>query len=228
MNKNKNRQLQELQQILQKIQKQIAQAQRLLQEILSPIKIKTAIQSIKNEADHDAITQDSQINETEPFHVEKYPTGEEVIEGVFNGFAMIGPSGREYQIPENYVSKSKLVEGDLLKLTITPQGRFIYKQIGPVERETKRGALLYKETEDQYCVLADGLEYKILRASVTYYQGKHGDEVVILLPRGRTAIWAALDNVVKALPESEEIKDTDKLETDEQMGKKEVEKLEEI
>ena len=54
-----------------------------------------------------------------------------IIEGVFDGQIMIGPDGKNYPVPANYASKSKLVEGDLMKLTITPDGKFLYKQIGP-------------------------------------------------------------------------------------------------
>lgn len=48
---------------------------------------------------------------------------------------MIGPDGKTYPVPANYASKSKLVEGDTLKLTIATNGSFIYKQIGPIERK---------------------------------------------------------------------------------------------
>src|SRR5690606_2361075 len=45
-----------------------------------------------------------------------------VIEGVFDGQTMIGPDGKTYPVPANYASKSKLVEGDILKLTIADDG----------------------------------------------------------------------------------------------------------
>ena len=57
-----------------------------------------------------------------------------IIEGVFDGQIMIDQDGKNYPVPANYASKSKLVEGDIMKLTITPEGKFLYKQIGPVER----------------------------------------------------------------------------------------------
>jgi hypothetical protein len=41
-----------------------------------------------------------------------------VIEGIFDGQIMIGPDGKNYPVPANYASKSKLVEGDIMKLTI--------------------------------------------------------------------------------------------------------------
>ena len=59
-----------------------------------------------------------------------------IIEGIFDGQIMIGPDGKNYPVPANYASKSKLVEGDIMKLTITDDGKFLYKQIGPVERKT--------------------------------------------------------------------------------------------
>ena len=73
--------------------------------------------------------------------------GGKVIEGVFDGQMMLGPDGKNYPIPANYASKSKLVEGDILKLTITEDGGFIYKQIGPVER--KQIILLMEDITEQ-------------------------------------------------------------------------------
>ena len=65
-----------------------------------------------------------------------------VIEGDFDGQMMIGPDGKNYPVPANYASKSKLVEGDMLKLTIADDGSFIYKQIGPTERRQIIGTLV--------------------------------------------------------------------------------------
>jgi hypothetical protein len=64
-----------------------------------------------------------------------------IIEGVFDGQVMIGPDGKSYPVPANYASKSKLVEGDILKLTIADDGGFIYKQIGPIPRRQIIGTL---------------------------------------------------------------------------------------
>jgi hypothetical protein len=122
--------------------------------------------------------------------------GERVIEGVFNGEKMIGADGKEYAIPLNYASKSKLVEGDLLKLTITSNGSFVFKQIGPIDRKTLVGELV-SLGENQYTVLADNKTYKILTASVTFYKGQPGDEVIIIVPRDGSSQWAAVDNIIK-------------------------------
>lgn len=120
-----------------------------------------------------------------------------IIEGVFNGQHMIGPDGKEYSVPANYASKSKLVEGDILKLTILPEGRFVYKQIRPQERKRLKGILTKDEALGEYCVLAEGKFYKILLASVTYYKGEIGDEVIILVPLALESTWAAVENIFK-------------------------------
>ena len=120
-----------------------------------------------------------------------------VIEGVFNGESMVGSDGREYSIPPNYASKSKLVEGDILKLTITKNGSFIYKQIGPIEREKLKAVLLQDEITGDWYAIADSRRWKLLTASVTYFRGLPGDEVVILIPKSSKSLWAAVENIIK-------------------------------
>lgn len=124
-------------------------------------------------------------------------TGEEkVIEGVFDGEKMIGPDGKQYTVPSNYASKSKLVEGDIMKLTITPNGTFLYKQIGPIERSRLVGELL-KDDDGNFYAVVNNKKWRILTASVTYYRGEDGDEVVILVPKNGESRWAAVENIIK-------------------------------
>ncbi|MFA6524912.1 MAG: hypothetical protein WCT33_01425 [Patescibacteria group bacterium] len=120
-----------------------------------------------------------------------------VVEGVFDGLNMIGPDGKQYNVPANYASKSKLVEGDILKLTISNDGSFVFKQIGPVERKRLIGMLNQDDTTGEYQVLANGKSYKVLLASITYFKGEVGDEVVILVPIDKQTDWAAVENIVK-------------------------------
>jgi len=115
-----------------------------------------------------------------------------VIEGVFNGQIMIGPDGKEYPVPANYASKSKLIEGDILKLTIADDGGFIYKQIGPVARRQIIGTLV--QHDGAYYVEAGGREYRVLLASVTYFKAHAGDQISIIVPEdNREAEWAAIE-----------------------------------
>lgn len=115
-----------------------------------------------------------------------------VIEGVFDGQTMIGPDGKSYPVPANYASKSKLVEGDILKLTIADDGGFIYKQIGPVARRQVIGTLV--QHDGAYFVEVNGKEYRVLLASVTYFRAKVGDQISIVIPEdNRDAEWAAIE-----------------------------------
>lgn len=123
--------------------------------------------------------------------------GDAIVEGVFNGQIMIGPDGKEYSVPANYASKSKLVEGDILKLTITKDGSFIFKQISPVDRKRIIGHLVKDKESDQFVVLAEDKVYKILMASVTYFKGDEGDQVVIMVPKESDSNWAAVENIIK-------------------------------
>ena len=115
-----------------------------------------------------------------------------IIEGIFDGEIMIGPDGKNYPVPANYASKSKLVEGDILKLTITDDGKFLYKQIGPVSRKTVIGTLTHHD--DKYYVEVAGKEYRILYASVTYFHLREGMQVSIVIPTdSENATWAAVE-----------------------------------
>ncbi|HMM62170.1 MAG TPA: hypothetical protein PKC86_01275 [Candidatus Saccharibacteria bacterium] len=115
-----------------------------------------------------------------------------VIEGVFDGQKMAGPDGKEYPVPANYASKSKLVEGDIMKLTIADDGSFIYKQIGPTDRRQIIGTLV--QHDGAYYVEANGKEYRILLASVTYFRLAEGDQVTIIIPADNPdAEWAAVE-----------------------------------
>ena len=117
-----------------------------------------------------------------------------IIEGAFDGQHMIGPDGKSYPVPANYASKSKLVQGDVLKLTIADDGSFIYKQIGPIERRKLIGSLSLKD--GQYSVEAEGKHYRVLFASVSYFRAQPGDQVTIVLPREGDADWAAIEAVL--------------------------------
>jgi hypothetical protein len=115
-----------------------------------------------------------------------------VIEGVFDGQNMLGPDGKSYPVPANYASKSKLVQGDILKLTIADDGSFIYKQIGPVERKQIIGTLV--QHEGTFYVEAAGKEYRVLLASVTYFKAKIGDQLSIVIPQDNDDVeWAAIE-----------------------------------
>ena len=125
-----------------------------------------------------------------------------VVEGVFDGQTMHDNEGKSYPVPANYASKSKLVEGDILKLTIADDGSFIYKQIGPVYKQigpVARKQLVGTLTQHDgaYYVEAGSKEYHVLLASVTFFKGHVGDQVSIIVPEdNRDAEWAAVEAIL--------------------------------
>jgi hypothetical protein len=131
-----------------------------------------------------------------------------VIEGVFDGQNMIGPDKKTYSVPANYASKSKLIPGDILKLTILEDGSFIYKQIGPIERRKIVGTLTYED--GQYKVIANGKAFKVLLASVTYFRAEVGDKVTLIVPELEESEWGAIENVLpKGFDEEKDFEDLD-------------------
>ena len=122
------------------------------------------------------------------------PVTGKVVEGIFDGQNMVDRNGQTYPVPANYASKSKLVETDGMKLTITDEGKFIYKQIAPVPRRTALGVLI--QEDGQYKVLAEGKSLRVLLASVTFYRAEVGDQVTVLLPKDGDAKWGTVEAVI--------------------------------
>ena len=167
----------------------------LLKKVLKQIQsqVKTALELLDDRSGAAAKTA---LLAATPQNAAGSPEGR-TIEGVFDGQRMVGDDGATYTIPQNYASKSKLVSGDRLKLIITSSGNFIFKQIGPIERERVVGNLALDPATNQYVVRNAEKEWKVLTASVTYFRCEPGEEVVILVPKGKISSWAAVDNVVR-------------------------------
>lgn len=123
-------------------------------------------------------------------------SGSRVVEGAFDGLQMLGSDGKAYPVPPNYASKSRLVEGDMLKLTIRPDGTFIFKQIAPVERARAVGCVAFDSSTGEPVVVCGETTYKVLPASVTFYKANAGAEAVVLVPKSRRSVWAAVENIV--------------------------------
>ncbi len=120
------------------------------------------------------------------------PIAGKIIEGVFDGQNMVGSDNKTYPVPANYASKSKLVQGDILKLTIGDDGAFLYKQIGPIARKQLVGTL--KLENGHYFVEVNDKKLRVLLASVTYFKAKPGDQVSINVPEDDSNTeWAALE-----------------------------------
>lgn len=168
-----------LQQLLENAQDNLAQARNIIKELgvlPAVVNFESKVQEVGRVADEGK---------------------SKIIEGVFDGENMVGPDGKIYTIPPNYVSKSKLVEGDIMKLTILPDGSFVYKQIGPVKRKRRIGVLVKDETTGEFRVMVGQRSYKVIRAAVTYFKGDSNDEAVILTPEDDSSQCAAVENIIK-------------------------------
>lgn len=117
---------------------------------------------------------------------------DKVIMGVFDGEEMIDAVGKKYPVPANYASKSKLVSGDHLKLTVAQDGTFIFKQVEPIERKRIIGNLA--RNGEHWVVAVGAKKYKVLQASVTYFKANPSDEVTIIVPKAGESEWAAIEN----------------------------------
>ncbi len=170
-------------QMIESAEKNIQSAKQLLREIMGGKDAKISGPAVSS-------------NLSEKAQVLSISEGGKIIEGVFDGQNMIGPDNKQYPVPANYASKSKLVEGDVLKLTIADDGSFIYKQIGPIERRKIIGALT-RDEKGEYKVLAEGKTYKVLLASITYFKAEPGDDVTVVVPKDHESQWAAVENVIK-------------------------------
>jgi len=137
----------------------------------------------------------SQIDDSSGKKVTNFEASQ-IIEGTFDGEKMIGLDGKKYPVPVNYASKSKLIEGDLLKLTITEDGRFLYKQISPADRRQIIGTIL-KDSNDKYYALSEGRKYNVLLASLTYFKAEEGNEVTLVIPKEKISQWAAIEAVME-------------------------------
>lgn len=182
---------------MQSPQEQLSKALRLLEAAEASLK---SAQNLLKELAPEAV---QTMSSTPKGETKTYEEGDsQVVEGYFDGQNMIGPKDKVFPVPANYASKSKLVEGDRLKLTILPNGSFVYKQISPTDRDFVRGTLVNED--GQYKVIANDKSYRVLLASVTYYKGSVGDEVTLILPKGRDAIWGAIEAVLEPMGENPE------------------------
>ena len=133
------------------------------------------------------------INEVKTYNEENA----QVIEGKFDGYFMLGSDQKKYPVPLNYSSKTKLVAGDILKLKILEDGKFIYKLIQPVERKHIR-AVLSKTEDNKFVALSDeGKSYFLNQAAVTFFKGKAGDELYILVNEKEDMGFAAIEAIIK-------------------------------
>ncbi|MFA7284397.1 MAG: hypothetical protein WC004_01065 [Candidatus Absconditabacterales bacterium] len=134
--------------------------------------------------------QDHMYSLVEPQIGKKY-----TIEGIFDGREMATETD-VYPVPANYASKSMLIPGDNLKLTIKSNGEMIYKIIKPAPRKHLKG-ILHKKGTITMALGSDNNNYTLNSAAVTFHKGKPGDEVSIIINAEEQHQYAALENVFR-------------------------------
>lgn len=121
----------------------------------------------------------------------------EVVEGIFDGYYMVGADQKKYPVPMNYSSKSKLVPGDMMKLKILPEGRLVFKLIKPVERKHLK-AILSKTDDNKFTAnTEDGKVYFLNPAAVSFHAGDPGDEIYIIINEKDEGCFAAVEAIIK-------------------------------
>ncbi len=119
---------------------------------------------------------------------------DKIIEWVFTGDSMLGSDGNIYPVPQNYSSKSLLVQWSKLKALIQPNGKIVYKIIGEIPYETKIGILT--KNGEKYQITTDTKSYNVLLAAVTFHHCSVGDTVSIRIPEGKDATYAVIEAAV--------------------------------
>lgn len=124
-----------------------------------------------------------------------YHEGElHIVEGVFTGESMLGSDGNTYPVPQNYASKSLLVQWSRLKAIINAQGKITYKIIEEIPYETHLGIIT--RSGDKYQVTTQNKTYNVLVAAITFHKASIGDTVHIRIPKGKEATYAAIENLI--------------------------------
>lgn len=125
------------------------------------------------------------------------------IVGFFDGENCV-PAGEtvKYVVPANYASKSKLVEGDMLRLKIMEDGRLIYKQIKHAPRRFFIGTVI--TIQDGFALTdKEGRQFKISGPTVNYFSLKHGDIVSAATAEGAESKYAVVNNIIQQVADDE-------------------------
>ena len=119
---------------------------------------------------------------------------DKVVEWVFTGDSMLGPDGAVYPVPQNYSSKSLLVQGSRLKATIESHGGIKYKIIEEIPFETSVG--IVTKNGDKYEITTDTKTYRVLMAAITFHKCSIGDTVSIRTPKWKDATYAVIESII--------------------------------
>lgn len=119
---------------------------------------------------------------------------DKIVEGVFTWESMLWADSNIYPVPQNYASKSRLVQWSKLKAIIKNDWKILYKIIEEIEAETK--VWLLTKSWDKFQVIAENKTYNVLLAAVTYIKWEIWDKVSIKVPKWKEATYAAIESII--------------------------------
>lgn len=109
---------------------------------------------------------------------------------------MLGTDKKKYPVPMNYSSKTKLIPGDVLKLRIMNDGKLIYKLISQANKNYVKASLSRSDDNKFTAITDEGKVYFLNQAAVSYYKGKTGDELSIIVNADGIGDFAAVEAVI--------------------------------
>lgn len=107
---------------------------------------------------------------------------------------MLGTDGNTYPVPQNYASKSLLVQGSKLKAIIDQHGRIKYKIISEIPFTTLIG--IVTKNGEKYQITTEKKAYNVLVAAITFHKCEIGDTVSIRVPEGKEATYAVIESLI--------------------------------
>lgn len=155
--------------------------------------ISSAKKILATMVDSKDLKKDIDFLETSDLHA--YDSGDDkIIEWVFTWESMLGPDWNIYPVPQNYASKSHLVQWSKLKAIIKPDWKILYKIIEEIEHESKTWILT--KNKDKFQIIAEWKTYNTLLAAVTYLKAEIWDTVSIRVPKWKDATFAAIESII--------------------------------
>lgn len=118
----------------------------------------------------------------------------QVVEWVFTWENMLGPDGSIYPVPQNYASKSLLVQGSRLKAIIEQNGRIKYKIIEEIPFATH--IWIVTKVWEKHQVVTDTKSYNVLMAAITFHKCSVWDTVSIRTPEWKDATYAVIEALI--------------------------------
>lgn len=118
----------------------------------------------------------------------------QIVEWVFTGEWMLWTDGNMYPVPQNYASKSLLVQWSKLKATIETSWKIKYKIIS----EIPYTSLIWVITKngEKYQISTEKKSYNVLVAAITFHKCSIGDTVTIRVPEWKDATYAVIEAVI--------------------------------